>query len=350
MRIAALALVLGLARFTYSQQYSAVDIRQVVSDSFRATALAEDGSLGGYIITGTSSQRRAATFLGGVLSTYSGLGGEFSRGLDLTPNGRLIGLSYTNFDDPTGVFWDESGNASRLPLLNGGSYAYAIWGTVDSQMAGFADTIDNRQELYLTDGETAVGVGWPTEDYFVEIVDFAGGLFIGNLYNWGEGGRAGAFIYDVASRESRLITDQNIELNDVNDRGQIVGWRSRFLGDPFHGFLIEGSDETILGSEFYPRQLNNMDLILGSSINDSRPGLFRNGAWASADELSFGTALSVETLTRVNDQGQIQGRASSGSYVTQVLLTPVPEPSAFVAFGLGVALLTWKRKGKVVSL
>jgi len=133
----------------------------------------------------------------------------------------------------------------------------------------------------------------------------------------------------------------------INDAGTIVGSSNRFDGK-VHSFRMANGIMTDLGVlENSPygngaNEINNLGQIVGHATNadnDERAYLYENGMMKDLNSLLLpGSGWELQNATAINDLGQIVGSGLNPQGATHAyLLTPAPEPTAFVLTGIAAA-------------
>jgi probable HAF family extracellular repeat protein len=142
----------------------------------------------------------------------------------------------------------------------------------------------------------------------------------------------------------------NGSARDINNAGQIVGWRSAD-GQVSSVIYDNGvlTDIVSGGSVNLALSINEGGAVVGrySSSNGDHGYLWQDGQFYDLNNIaSAGPGNVFATAEGINDQGQIVGLYlnSSGIY-GGYLLTPVPEPACVAGMAIGVASLT-RRRGR----
>jgi probable HAF family extracellular repeat protein len=139
---------------------------------------------------------------------------------------------------------------------------------------------------------------------------------------------------------------------DVNDAGQIVGWRS--TNGLVSSVIYDNGVLTDIvsgGSVNLALSINEGGAVVGryqSSTNGEHGYLWQDGQFYDLNDIASAGAGNVfATAEGINDQGQIVGlyRTSSGIY-GGYLLTPIPEPAGVGGMAIGVASLM-RRRGRL---
>jgi probable HAF family extracellular repeat protein len=97
------------------------------------------------------------------------------------------------------------------------------------------------------------------------------------------------------------------------------------------------------GGDFsYAQGINNAgQVVVFSGAATGGAFLWQNGVMTDLNTVSgvAGTGWSLTDATAINDAGQIVGYGSNPQGVTSAfILTPVPEPEAYLMMGVGVCL------------
>jgi probable HAF family extracellular repeat protein len=141
---------------------------------------------------------------------------------------------------------------------------------------------------------------------------------------------------------------------NVNASGQIVGWAYTSSGNQ-HAFLDSGGVMTDLGtlggSASIAWGINASGQVMGDADTSSgiqHAFLYSDGSMTDLNSLIFpNPGWTLSEATCINDLGQIAGYETNSSGQTHAcLLTPIPEPSTLVLFGIGaISLLAyaWRR-------
>jgi probable HAF family extracellular repeat protein len=143
--------------------------------------------------------------------------------------------------------------------------------------------------------------------------------------------------------------------NDINDYGQIVGVStSTDANRSCHAFLYDHGTMTDLGTlggdSSGAQSINNLGQIVGNCLENgnSLAFIYENGRMKDLNSMiPANSGWTLFAGTSINDSGQIVGYGYYGTVSSAFLLTPIPEPSTILLFGIGaIGLLafTWRRR------
>lgn len=295
--------------------WSAATGMQLLGNSTGATASRGFAVNDQGMVVGETSfgpQREATAWTG---STPSGLGSLSNTGssvaFGVNDAGKVVGWSDST-DGTRAFVWESGSGMGSLGVLPGGTQtrAYNInasgqavgWGTTPTGDRGFAaaPAMSAIPTLSATGGRTrAYGNsnqnGWVTGD--------AQDPTLGDV----------AFIWSPVGGTVSLgrLTDTTRSFGaDVNSDGVAVGWAEGLSGGDLAYVWSAGA-----------------------------------GMLALDDLLVSANGWSMQRARAINDSGMIVGNAMDANGVVHaVMLTPVPEPSTWALFGLGVFALAARRK------
>lgn len=345
------------------------------------------------------SQAQVGAYEFSVLGT---LGGTTSRPVAINASGQVVGLSYLVGDASYRATLWSGGTITDLGTLGGESVSYAhdindsgkvlfssfhIVSHVTQSALWTAGTVTRLNTL---GGTTSEARAINASGQIVGVSDTAFGDYRARLWDGGAVNSLGTLAGGSFSMA-----------NGINDSGQVVGASNTSSGD-LHATLWNGNAITDLGTlaggtRSFARQINNSGQVIGSSAtsgaSDFRATLWSGGtvtdlgavdgrtySWANdinaAGQVvgySSGRAIQVATLWNgttaidlnsfladstkgagwvlseafaINDSGQIVGQAynSLTGDKPAFMLTPVPEPEAYLMLGIGIAAAVFRSR------
>lgn len=290
----------------------------------------------------------ATTYLGALLPG--------SQGLAINGNGAITGIA------GDGAFIYANGALTTFGLPP------STWATAINdagQVAGFtSQAFGIRSAFIYADGS------------YTDLPTFGGDISVANAINadgqvagyasvaaggddWPDPQRYAALYRDGQERNLGSLGGPISEANDVNDNGFVAGWSLLADGVGEHPFLFSplGGDlldlGTLGGTVGRANALNNAGAVVGLSDIGGPDGfeyhafLYGAGGMADLNDLVGGLGdWRLITATDINDTGQILAEAcrnDSGECraVRLDLVTPVPEPGAWMLMAAGLAALLW---------
>jgi probable HAF family extracellular repeat protein len=144
----------------------------------------------------------------------------------------------------------------------------------------------------------------------------------------------------------------------INDNGQIVGSSRTDRALLGSGHAVLWSDGEIIDLGLLPGcslysiafDINSSSQVVGAARNNyaSREQAFiwNNGTMSNLNDLiPLGSGWVLNSAQSINDSGQIVGLGTLNGKNCQFLLSPVPEPSTILLFGVGIAgFFAWIRR------
>lgn len=133
----------------------------------------------------------------------------------------------------------------------------------------------------------------------------------------------------------------------LNSSAQIIGAYSAAVGGEQRAFVTGANgvgfiDLGSLGGETFASAINNKGLVTGSS--GGRAFVYGLNGGGIRDLNQLVTLRPGEFFTDapdINDRGQIVAESNQGHLY---LLSPVPEPTPYLMFGAGLAVLCWRNR------
>lgn len=119
--------------------------------------------------------------------------------------------------------------------------------------------------------------------------------------------------------------------SDINDSGQVVGAYYDPLRSKYKGFLAEQDSQNLVSFDtFIPTALNTQGLLIGYlNEKEKTPAIWDNGCLRVISEVADmvddngNTWDSIESLTDVNDRGEIVGNGVYNGAKHAILLQPI---------------------------
>lgn len=296
-------------------------------------------------IAATTPPYLQAILWSGGTSTYLGsLANGGSRAFGINDLGQVVGDSHAAplESGTTHAFLYSGGVMTDLGTLGGGnSTAVAI--NAGGQVAGTADTALGRQHAFRYSAGYLLDLG-TLDGYSSTAMDInRSGDVVGE-----SGGHA--FVYRDGLRDLGAPGGYSIA-RAINDAGQVVGLSG---SSPIDGRAVlyadgEMTDLGTLGRSFSAAfDINNHGKIVGWTDVEGVDGrlafLYADGRMRTLDSLlAGGTQASMSMAWAINDAGQILASGCDSAACGSYLLTPVPEPAAWLMAASGLGLLALRR-------
>jgi probable HAF family extracellular repeat protein len=165
----------------------------------------------------------------------------------------------------------------------------------------------------------------------------------GMIAGWSDvaqGGRM-AFSYTNGTMTSLgTLGGPSSQATGINSSGAIVGFSyitpNSVIGQ--HGFVFSNGKMTDIctlgGLNSYANAINDSGVVVGTSeraVGDGVAFVYKDGAMTDLNTLVDLPGFSLISAMGINDGGQIVADGMIGGTQFGVLLTPIPEPSAYAA-------------------
>jgi len=346
-------LLLGASAFALDK-YHATEI-----GDFGAGTMANGMSPTGGLVTGFSwyADNHRAPFLWSPGSSMVDLGtgsGNEGVGNAVNSQGAVVGFTTTGAIHPH-AFLYENGSLSQLNVFgNTETIAYGI--NDQKQIAGWWRPEGGNQHAFKYANGTATDLG--TLHNFGNSIGYAiNGL--GDVVGVSDvpGDATGnAFIYtDGTMKDLGNLGGSYAYALGVNDSRMVVGSSLIRGNEIYHAFSYFGNQMTDLGSlggDAAANAVNASGVVVGTSLASDgfdKATLFSGGAVYDLNNyLDAPLGYRLWNATAVDNSGRIlvQGVHATGAETSlkSFVLTPVPEPSTFVVFGVGALACCYSRR------
>jgi probable HAF family extracellular repeat protein len=226
----------------------------------------------------------------------------------------------------------------------GGTQTEAAGINNSGQVTGFSETADGRSHAYrYTDGGGLqdINTGFTSSrGYAINDGGWAAGRADGNAV--------------IFRDEGNVVLLPGIA-RGINDAGNVVGNTSIVPGHPT-AFIYRNGQMLILGDDVFSQpilyDINNQNVAVGSGGGTALLWSYSETSSGLVDLNTLVTGNSGWTLLTargINDSGQITGWGFFNGEFIAFRLDPVPEPAAWLLFGLGGALV-WRVRRRRYAL
>ncbi|MGA2061155.1 MAG: PEP-CTERM sorting domain-containing protein [Thermoguttaceae bacterium] len=285
-----------------------------------ATAINDSGQIVGYA-QNTDGGCCAFLYSNGTVTSLHAPNNVLTWANDINAGGQAAITASTTIPDWSDgynygfIYNSSNGTWTNLGTLPGGLNCDAIAINTAGQVAGDADLDGNR-------------------------------TFVPAIYSSGTLNR----VDSLPGRRVSTASLPDCYTSDINDNEQMVGVSAS------GGFLYSNGTTTYLGTlagqTAYPWSINSSGTVVGIAGAPYGPGrafIYSNGTMTDLNSLiNPGLGFTLVGAMDINDSGWIVGYgANVAGHEHAFLLTPIPEPSTLVLFGVGgISLLayTWRRR------
>jgi probable HAF family extracellular repeat protein len=291
------------------------------------------------------------------------LGGNYSYAEAINDAGAIVGFSVNSAGVNRATLWNGSGGIDLEP---------------SNKLGGYASDINNVGQVVINRPAAAGSthaVLW-TDNTVTDLPVFPGSRIYSNASAINDAGKIVGSITDLDSLLTRAVLWQGNTVtglgalyenfnssNDISNTGEIVG-DSVVANGIRHATLWSRSAITDLGAltpipgsgtESVANAINDAGQIIGYSILDDNPRatvqhatLWDHGAMIDLNDVvdpAF-TKMGWEIVNAsdINNKGAIVADAWQHGFQHALLLTPVPEPEAFMMLLAGLGLLGFKMR------
>lgn len=338
-------------------QYNVTDLGPQVS----AAGINDSGQVVGSYIT--NNQGHAFLYTGGVISDIGTLTGEngSSGARDINNKGQIVGLSTTWSNDQHSFLYSDN-VMTDLDLLSGKHYSEPKRINDNGDVVGYYKTAQNTITIlhaYLYSGGTVNEINSLGGNEAVAFGINNNGQVVG--YTTTQEGPYRAFIYDNNTMTALDTSSTEIAVG-INSSGQILLSPHWMLGGA-HSYLDDGgvlSDLGYLGGNAtFGNNINDKGQIVGWAYTTNGGGqhafIYENGIIKDLNTLIDPVLRSpdagemlLENACDINSSGQIVVNGIYNNEQHAFLLTPIPEPSTIILLCGGVLALStfrlWRKR------
>jgi probable HAF family extracellular repeat protein len=324
------------------------------------SALNDSGQVVGHSLVAVATVHAILWDAGKVIDLGT-FGGNYSYAHAINDAGTIVGFSETSSGVARATRWSGSTSVDLDPL---------------SEAGGSAADINNLGQIIIN-RSAGSGTSQPvllSNNTFVELPLFPGSRVYGNAKAINDSGKIAGSITDLDSLRTRAVLwDRNTvtdlgtlyenfnSANDINNADVIVGvsmiaegiWHATRWSET--GITDLGALTPIIEGSSYSEAnaINEAGQIVGYSILDGNPyatvqhaTLWENGVIVdlndALDPASTQFGWEIVNAYDINSKGVIVAEAWHAGFQNAVLLTPVPEPEAFMMLLAGLGLLGFK--------
>jgi probable HAF family extracellular repeat protein len=361
----ALAFLLGVSQSAQAIQYYLTDLGTLGGTSSEAHGINNSGQIVGSARNSSGDMHAFLWISGSPMQDLGTLGGYESFAFDISNSGEVVGWFH-----PVNSWWHAFRwtSGGGMEDLNVGDFREGRANGINNigQIVGnawFSGGVGSVSDAFLYSG------GGPAQDLgsilggnaFGQTSDGTRINDSGQIVGWAKtsSGEDHAYLYNGSGYiplDLGTLGGNESHADGINSSGQVVG-EAKTSDGTYHAFLYSGSFPlhdlgTLGGNDSCANGINNSGQIVGEariSSGESHAFLYTgSGPMQDLNNLIVGSsALTVSNAYAINDNGQIAGRGLVGGDYHAFLLTPTPEPSTLVLFGLGaISLLAyaWRRR------
>jgi probable HAF family extracellular repeat protein len=339
--------------------YNVTDLGVFGGQSSGAYGVNNPGTVVGFSTTSTlsTSTEHAFTY-DATMHDLGTLGGSRTRPTDINDNGVVVGTASDINGASYAFIYDGSLHSIGNLGFSGSTSAYSI--NNNGQVVGSAESSSGYTHAFLYDG-TMHDI-----DPHVDGNTWSEAMAINNFGNAIINTNKGPYLYSSSTATNTHLTDildpngiwKSLSVVGINDSGEIVGSGFPWSDTHSHAFLYDGAlhdlgtlAPTTHTSEAQLVSVNSSGVAVGTGIGYDfvpTPGYIWPGINYRALYFSSATGLidlntlvptsdwTIQNALAINDSGQIAAIAAKGGIGHAILLTPVPEPSAWAFIALGL--------------
>lgn len=315
---------------------------RVATLGLHPNSISNAGFATGSASAGHGDIRHAFLYSGGPLVDLGALGPGNSVGYSLNELGQVAGSSELA-DGTSHAFRYSKGVMSDLGTLGyGNSVGYGINNHGHVVGASFSSDYSSVHAfLYANGGMTDLGTLEGETGSSASAINDAGQIA-------GFSGRH-AFLYaNGMMKDIGTLGGWGSRATGINELGQVIGQSITGAGE-FRGFIFSGGVMTDLGQPpgnfgiTSATGINNAGAVVGNYSNRMTPRagfVWQDGQMRDLNDLvDPASGWTINDALDINDHGQIAAYGCKAGACGGLLLTPMPEPDAWLMFFVGLALV-----------
>lgn len=329
---------------SFAQSYHLIDLGALNGGNSNAFGINNLGQVVGESY-GVDGRNIATIWSAGTITALSGAANAGA--LSINNSGKVVGVQ-----DSVATIWTGASHSS-LNLLQGSNSSSAVGINNAGQIVGNSQVSSGytHATIWGLDG-APVELVQPNTGYSYSAGVNSQGVVALTTYITETGtDRAHAAVWDNGTLTQLVGIGLGASFAaGINDKGQVVGYSDSGRGSTHATLWTNGvaTDLHNIDAHSFATGINNSGQVVGY-VGPTNPSetystfLWSNGVFHSLDSLIVGGRADFVNLTTaraINDLGQIvgQGKTSDGSYHA-FLLSPVPEPSAYILTLIGLSVL-----------